>query len=206
MSEKIWYEDVLGFMKLNNYYVILPMQSMTLEEKLNSIVRFFLYLGVFLALVKNDTRYLFFGIVAGALSVAVYEMEKKQKKNVEAFLEKNAIDVVNNEVCVRSTVDNPFMNPSVFDIGHNPDRPAACDVDHPKVVDAIDKNFNARLFKDVGDLYGKMSSQREFYTVPSTTIPNDQTTFAEWLYGTGATCKEGSGTSCNQNVFRPIVR
>lgn len=206
MSEKIWYEDLASFMRLDNYYVILPMQNMTLEEKLNSLVRFFIYLGVFLALVKHDARYLFFGIVAAMISIALYEMEQRKKKSVETFLEKNQIDVVNNEVCVRSTVDNPFMNPSVFDLGHNPTRPAACDVEHPKVQDTIDKNFNARLFKDVGDLYGKMSSQREFYTVPSTTIPNDQTSFAEWLYGKGPTCKEGNGFSCNQNLYRPIVR
>lgn len=206
MSEKIWYENLVGFMQLNNYYVILPMQNMTLEEKLNSLVRFFLYLGIFLALVKHDGRYLFFGIVAGLVSIAVYEMERKQKATVEKFLEKNQIDVVNQTVCARSTVDNPFMNPSVFDLGHNADRPPACDIDHPKVQDAIDKNFNARLFKDVGDLYGKMSSQREFYTVPSTTIPNDQTSFAEWLYGKGLTCKEGNGFACNQNLYRPIVR
>lgn len=206
MSEKIWYEDLIGFLKVDNFYIILPMQSMTLEEKLNSLVRFFLYLGVLLSLLKNDFRYLFFGIVAALVSIAMYEMEKKQKDKVEKFLDKNNIDVVNNTVCARSTVENPFMNPSVFDIGHNPDRPAACDVDHPKVQESIDRNFHARLFKDVGDLYGKMSSQREFYTVPSTTIPNDQTSFAEWLYGKGLTCKEGNGMACNQNMYRPIGR
>lgn len=206
MSEKIWYEDLGGFMQINNYYVILPMMNMTLEEKLNSLVRFFLYLGVFLSLVKQDGRYLFFGIVAGMISVAVYELERKQKKQVETFLEKHDLDVVDQAVCARSTVENPFMNPSIYDIAHNPTRPGACSVDHPKVQDMIDKNFSARLFKDVGDLYGKMSSQREFYTVPSTTIPNDQTSFAEWLYGKGLTCKEGNGFACNMNLYRPIVR
>lgn len=206
MSEKIWYEDLGGFMQLNNYYVILPMMNMTLEEKLNSLVRFFLYLGIFLALVKQDGKYLFFGIVAAMISYAVFELERKKKKQVETFLEKNALDVVDQTVCARSTVENPFMNPSIYDIGHNPDRPPACNIDNPKVQDTIDKNFNARLFKDVGDLYGKMASQREFYTVPSTTIPNDQTSFAEWLYGKGLTCKEGNGFACNMNLFRPIVR
>jgi patatin-like phospholipase/acyl hydrolase len=48
------------------------------------------------------------------------------------------------------------------------------------------------LYRDVGDLYGKSNSQREFYTAPSTTIPNNQTSFAKWCYSVGPTCKERS--------------
>jgi len=41
-------------------------------------------------------------------------------------------------------------------------------------------------------LYGKSNSQRQYYQMPSTTIPNEQTSFAKWLYATGPTCKETS--------------
>jgi hypothetical protein len=200
MSEQLWIHDIQGFMTSNNYYLILPTQTMTLEEKLNACVRFFIYLGVILAFVRNDARYLFFGIVAFVLSVILYQHEQRDKSRVEAFLEKNNMDVLNEKLCVRSTVDNPFMNPSVYDIGANPTRPAACDVTNPKVQATIDKNFYAKMFRDVGDLYGTMASAREFYTVPSTTIPNDQGGFAEWLYGKGASCKEGDGDQCLRNI------
>ena len=33
---------------------------------------------------------------------------------------------------------------------------------------------------------------RQFYTMPISSVPNDQTAFANWLYGTENTCKEGS--------------
>ena len=46
--------------------------------------------------------------------------------------------------------------------------------------------------RDVGDLYGKSNDQRQYYTMPSTTIPNNQTSFAKWCYGVGPTCKESS--------------
>ena len=42
----------------------------------------------------------------------------------------------------------------------------------------IDEKFNHDLFRDVSSVYGKRNSQRQFYTVPSTTIPNNQTSFA----------------------------
>jgi hypothetical protein len=206
MSEKIWYEDVPGFFTQENYYVILPMSNMTFEEKVNALVRFFVYLGIVLAFVKANSKYLFFGIIAAVVSVIIVEFDKSQKVKAEKFLERKDLAVVDNTVCVRSTVDNPFMNPTIADITYNPNRPAACGLDNPLVQDKVEQNFNARLYRDVGDLYGKMSSQREFYTMPSTTIPNDQTGFAEWLYGAGPTCKEGEGMRCNQNMYRTIGR
>ena len=36
-----------------------------------------------------------------------------------------------------------------------------------------------------------MNSQRQFYTLPSTTIPNDPNNdFGKWLYNSSQTCKE----------------
>jgi hypothetical protein len=197
----IWYEDLSQFLGPNTYFIIAPSNDMTLEEKLNAIVRFFLYLGVFLAIFHRDSRYLFFGIIAGGVSIVLYNHEQKLKAQAERFLEKKDLDIVDNKVCVRSTVENPFMNPSVYDIGASPDRPPACaSAEHPRIQTAIEDNFTARLFRDVGDLYGKNASQREFYTVPNTTIPNNQTGFAEWLYGKGASCKENNGDQCVDNI------
>ena len=199
MPEKIWYDDPSEFIGYENYFIVLPMQTMTIEEKINALVRFFLYLGVVLALIKTDYRYIFFGIMVGLVSIVIYEYERKQLARVEKFLEEKDLDVVNNKVCVRSTVDNPFMNPTVADIVDNPTRPAACTLDNERIQGVVEKNFNERLFKDVSDLYGKTASQRQFYTMPSTTIPNNQGGFAEWCYGHGPTCKEGNGLQCANN-------
>lgn len=200
-SEKIWYDDIQDFLTPDNYFVILPMANMTFEEKLNALVRFFIYFGVILAFVKANYKYLFFGIIAMLVSVILMEFDKSQKRRAEKFLERHDMTVVDSKVCARSTIDNPFMNPSIVDMTYNPTRPGACDIDNPDVQEQIDKNFNARLFRSVGDIYNKESSQREFYTVPASTIPNDQTGFAEWLYGKGMTCKEGNGTQCLQNMY-----
>lgn len=204
--EKIWYEDVPGFLNNENYYRVIPIQTMTMEEKLNALVRFFIYLGIILALLRSNYKYLFFGIVAAMTSVALYEYQKNRKVRTEKFLQKHNIDVVDNQVCARSTVHNPFMNPSLVDISENPDRPSACHLDNTKVSELVEQNFEANMFRDVGDLYGKMASQRQFYTVPSTTIPNDQEGFAKWLYGSGTSCKEGNGEQCYQNLMEDVQR
>ena len=58
----------------------------------------------------------------------------------------------------------------------------------------VPEGFLLRNFEeqDVDDLFGRYNSQRQFYTMPSTTVPNDQKSFAEWLYKTPETCKENS--------------
>ena len=39
--------------------------------------------------------------------------------------------------------------------------------------------------------FGRNISSRQFYTNPSTTIPNDQESFAKWCYGDMPSCKDG---------------
>ena len=205
-TERIWYDDLHGFINNQNYYIILPSQYMTIEEKLNATFRFFLYLGVILAILKQNYKYLFFGIIAALLSVLLYQHEQNSRRWAENFLQKQDLDIVDNQVCVRSTIDNPFMNPTVVDIEENPDRPPACSLENDRVQHVVEDNFEARLFRDVSDLYGNQSSQRQFYTLPNTMIPNDQTGFAKWCFGTGASCKDGNGDQCVQNMMDDVQR
>ena len=65
----------------------------------------------------------------------------------------------------------------------------------------IKRYFEDGLFLDANDMYSKHNSQRQFYTVPGNSIPNDQDTFAKWLYATPKTCKEGNGLQCAANMY-----
>jgi hypothetical protein len=203
MSEQIWYQDLPKFITSKNFYVMLPTQEMSLEQKLNALLRFFLYLSIVLSLVMVNSKYLFIGILAAILSYVIYQFEQRDRTTAEKFLEDKTLDIVDNKLCTRTTVENPFMNPSIVDIKYNPERPAACNI--ASVKDRVEANFKKRVFKDVNDIWGKDFSAREFYTAPSTTIPNDQEGFAKWLYGEPATCKEGNGLECKNN-YRYILR
>lgn len=201
--EKIWYNDLSGMFTYQNYFIVLPTQTMTLHEKLNAIVRFFTYLGVLLALIKNDYKYIFLGVIAALVSVIINTYEDNNISIAEKFLEDKELAIVDNRVCSKSTVNNPFMNMSIADITLNPEHPAACRLDNPTIKKLIDTNFNARVFRDSGDIYGMQNSQRQFYTMPVTTLTNDQTGFGKWLYGsmeTTPSCKEGNGTQCWRNI------
>lgn len=101
--------------------------------------------------------------------------------------------------CRRPTNDNPLMNPHVLEFD-NGDPPAACNVDDDEIKESVRVKFNHELFRDVDELWERENSQRQFYTMPNTAIPNQQSgEFANWLYRLPDSdiCKvDASGGAC----------
>jgi hypothetical protein len=95
------------------------------------------------------------------------------------------------------TARNLLMNVLLDEIKYNPGRPEAAPIDNPTVKQTLDDYFRVQWFSDPTDVFGKNQSQRQFVTMPSTTVPNDQGAFANWLYKIpGKTCKEGGREAC----------
>jgi hypothetical protein len=102
--------------------------------------------------------------------------------------------------CVTSTVDNPFMNPLPAD-----DRrrgPACSTIGNTELANKVEANFNNNLFKDVDDIYNRRHSERQYYTVPSSTFANEQGRFAQWLYSGPPSCKENGAQCVANNEYR----
>jgi len=92
---------------------------------------------------------------------------------------------------------NPFMNVLIDEIKYNPKRPEAASVENPVVKSTLDDYFRVNWFSDPTDVFGKSQNQRQFVTMPSTTVPNDRDSFQNWLYKIpGKTCKEGGRDAC----------
>ena len=92
---------------------------------------------------------------------------------------------------------NLFMNILVDDVKYHPQRPVAASINEPEVSQTMDDYFRIQWFSDPTDVFGKNQGQRQFITQPSTTVPNDQGSFANWLYKIpGKTCKEGGRAAC----------
>lgn len=193
---KFWLESpriLFDKSRLNEFY---PTYDMTLAEKLNSIVRLSIYVGIVLFLLMNNYNYLWIPILIAGFTIFIY---KNQKDNVETFFSNyNEAtqpiafnQAVNDGVItpVKPTTDNPFMN--FNQITDNRFRPAAQkSYNNDYVKHDIESKFHNNLYRNVDDIWSKQHGQREFYTMPNTTAVNDQTSFAKWLYNTGPTLKE----------------
>ena len=93
------------------------------------------------------------------------------------------------------------MNPILTDYNNPSVPPAACNVDDDQIADDMRVSFNHGLFRDIGDLWERENSQRQFYTMPNTAIPNNQKEVAMWLYGVPnqRVCKQ-EGQACLKYV------
>jgi hypothetical protein len=95
------------------------------------------------------------------------------------------------------TSKNLFMNVLLDEYKYNPDRPEAAPIGNPTIKQTLDDFFRVHWYSDPTDVFGKNQNQRQFVTQPSTTVPNDQGSFANWLYKIpGKTCKEGGRAAC----------
>lgn len=112
------------------------------------------------------------------------------------------IDEMNDyemNTCRKPSPDNPLMNTPAVDFGSQ-NQPSACNSDDDDINDEIKVNFNHELFRDVDELWDKKNSQRQFYTMPNTAIPNNQVEFAKWLY------KKPEGTMCKNEDMSKCIK
>jgi hypothetical protein len=192
----IWYQDPRAFLTSEKYmFSILPDRGQTLEQQLNSVMRFALYFTIVMLIIQKDVRVLYFLAFVAAIIYVIYtqnELEVKSKK--ELFNGLNITEDFKKRPCVKPSKDNPFMNVTFADYTDFPNRPKACNIEDSS--EEVAANFEIGLHRQEDDAYAKTASDRQYMTNPITTIPNNQTGFAEWLYKVGPTCKE-KGMSCS---------
>jgi hypothetical protein len=208
-----WFENPSQLYDSNKLSLVLPRAEMPYPEKVNAIVRLSIYAGIVASVIMRNYLYLYIPIITMLITYILYlfrRMDLESKPNIEALSQKlNLSSSINNIYDAQNELEhftstatdgtyptqkNPFMNPLPFDSRTRPEA-----IELGTVSNNVEKYFNKNLFREVGDIFNKENSQREFYTVPSTTYPSHQESFANWLYKTPPTCKEGNGNQCVAN-------
>ncbi len=175
---------------------------MTFKEQIISIALFIIIIGFIISLITRNISFLLIGFIIDLILLYVYLYDKQMKKETRENMDIYNRDMIDNEICIKPTINNPFMNPTIVDITNNVNRNyRACDIDNKKIRKQMDKYFSDNVYKDVNDLYDRNFSLRQFYTTPSTTIANDQEGFSKWLYMRRKTCKENNGEQCFNNIM-----
>lgn len=184
--------------------VIIPDINMTIEEKINAIIRAIIFIGLICTLVFNDTRYILFVIIIMIVSILIINYQYEKNKKIEKYLDLNDLDIVDNKKCIKPTENNPFMNPNILTTKKGNQEYAACSIHNKNVNKNINKYFYEKIFRNADDIYDKSTLDRQFYTVASTTIPNNREKLGDWLYNRGPSCKEGNGSKCYNNLYNDI--
>lgn len=200
IKDKFWYKNpaiLLNFDRLDEF---IPSRDMTLEEQLNSLVRLSTYLSLGMVFYTYNTNYIYIAILTLVFTYFIYYYSDRSPVTEEFTINKSTN-------IIKPTQDNPFMNILPNEYLDNPNRESISKFNcnkNPVLDKLITKHFNYNLYRDSSDLYGRNTSQRQFYTMPVTTIPNEQGKLANWLYSSPPTCKEANGIACSRNNYEHL--
>lgn len=201
---------------------IWPNSTMTNMEKLNAISRFVILASLLGYLITLNIGLIFVCIITLAVIAILYHVQSNKSKDDEKkkdsppkVKENFTNSMLYNEVkddYTNPKQNNPMMNVLVPEVIYNPTRNEAAPAFNAEVERKINNNtkdyvvettfadestkqkeyIKRKLFSDLGDSYMFDHSMRNFYTNPSTTIPNDQAGFANFCFGDMISAKEGN--------------
>ena len=213
-NDPFWSEHPKTLVDKNRLVEFVPTSDMTWKERLNALTRLFIYAGLLLTMYLGRSWPLYLALGGIGMTLTLFKFgPKPEKKPIAAPTGHPTTDSPNPYIpenqpeCIPPTKNNPFMNVMQNEYIDNPTRPPACDYEQEK--DDVEDKWSYNLYRDVGEsIWDRNNSQRQFYTNPSTTIPNDQGGFANWLFKTSGTCKTDQ-TAClryeDLRANRPVV-
>ena len=195
------FDDPKQIVRADKVIEFWPTGVHTSAERVNATARFIIYATCILYLIRRDVRVFILGSTCLGV-LYVMEMNNMIKEGKARPL---AVKEGYETACQLPTYDNPMANVLMSDYDGRPDRPSACD------YNTVRGDVNQMLSGTIP--YGPQKSRspipefqrnayaRQFVSGPVTSIPGDQTAFAEWLYGekNGSICRSDS-RSCDPNA------
>ena len=190
MGEPFWYSNPSVLFQSTTWYAFVPTASMSVDQSLNAVVRFVIYLSVLLYACSRDARYFLYIPTILIVTVALHTFFPKAKKITESFQGSSFVSSYEGTETSLPTPDNPFMNATLPDILDNPNRPPAADVTNKEVRDKVNKSFaqTSNLYMDTSDVFDMVQAQRNFFTV----VEDDHGGLLKFLQGNTVSDKIGN--------------
>jgi hypothetical protein len=166
----LWFNDPAELISLDKLLIFWPSSHQTFDERINATSRFIIYSSTIVFAIRRDSR-----VIILALLI-LFAM----------FLYVKIKPIQGTPTTNNNSRDNPMGNILMNEYVENPERSAT-------VYDSIitDKHMN-QIFP-----VNQRWAERQFYTMPSTTIPNDQDAFLDFAYGGKGSMNCKAGGACN---------
>lgn len=193
---KTWFDDPRQIIRKDQVLEFWPSSDQSPEDRLNAASRFIIYATCIVYLTKRDIRVFIFG--ATMLSV-LYVMHK-----ANMVKEKYGGSGTGGGSCQLPTPENPMGNVLITDYTDAPNRLEACYYKSvkPLVKDYLDDrvSYDSGRSRTPHPREQQYAAARQFISTPVTSIPGDQTSFAEWCYGAknSKMCRD-TQTKCDPN-------
>ena len=197
-----WLNDVNILFNRNYISEIIPNNMYDANRNLNAIVRASIIGSLLLYVISKNKNAFVFPLLVIMITIILYKNNMKIqtdeyiKNNKDNDIESRYLQHVLNGIKEKyrePTLNNPLMNLNLVD--H--DDKVALDSTNSIVSDKINKNLNFNKYSNPSDnMYKEYDPFDRFYTMPVTSVMNDQAGFAEWCYTSDSQCKSGKQFDC----------
>jgi hypothetical protein len=180
--------------KKDQLLIFWPTASQTAQQRFLATARFIIYAACIVYIIQRDSRvFALAGLFLGVLYyLNINNMISDGRRKVANGRQANLLQP---DVSL-PTRDNPMANVLLTDYVDLPDRPTAAW--YPSVRTEVQQEWSEiHPFEKIRD------AERNFYTMPVSTIPGDQTGFAEASFGKkfSPMCKDQGGSACDPDNF-----
>ena len=178
-NSKFWLSD---YKELYNEINLFPNKNMTKNQILNSFTRYSNLMIILFFFIGSSSNwyYLPIGIIIGSIILYLLDMGNQREEKQR---------ILDLKKCKEPNLSNPYMNVLVTQDEQDLE---ACENRNPEIKELSKKYYKFNLYQNGDDLFDKKNMERQFYTMPSSTIPNNQSEFMNWLYKNNINCKTNS--------------
>jgi hypothetical protein len=188
--------DPKDVFKSSDLLIFWPTATQTAQQRVSATTRFILYAACIVYLVNRDSRV--FALAAIALAILYYMWTTNTIKDgsLRPTIGDARYSTVFRPNATLPTTENVMGNVLLSDYVDDPDRPAAAW--YPSVRAKVQEAWS-----QIHPFERQRDAERNFYSMPATTIPNDQTGFAQAAYGKpfAAKCHDQGGAACDPDRF-----
>lgn len=188
--------DPKDVFKTSDLLTFWPTATQTGDQRVSAATRFILYAVCVVYLVNRDSRIFALGGIALAILYYMWTTNMIKDGKLRSTIGDARQSTIFRPDVTMPTLDNSMGNVLLSDYVDNPDRPAAAW--YPSMRTQVQQTWS-----QIHPFERQRDAERNFYPMPSTTIPNDQTGFAQAAYGKpfSAKCHDQGGAACDPDRF-----
>ena len=172
---QVWSENPLVLLQSPLELVYSPHYSAV--RNTNAMARFVIFWTVFSFAITKRYAIIFIGMLL------LFFMRGTSSTAPEGLLDTQ--DASNIKYCEAPSVNNPLGNPLLSDFGGGQKLPACpSSTVREEIRDALNSQpITGQIFDSAHDDSSSRLARRQFYTVPSSTVPNERDAFTHALFG-----------------------
>lgn len=173
-----------------------PTATQSADERVSATTRFVLYAVCIVYIINRDPRIFALGGIALAILYYMWTSNMIKDGKLRSTIGDGRQSSVFRPNVTLPTLENSMGNVLLSDYVDNPDRPAAAW--YPSVRTQVQQAWS-----QIHPFERQRDAERNFYTMPASTIPNDQTGFAQAAYGKpfAPKCHDQGGAACDPDRF-----